>query len=308
MTIARAEIIHPSISRYYHCIARCVRHSFLCGEDRFSGRNFDHRKGWLVDRMKFLSGVFAIDICAYAVMSNHYHLVLHWNIEQAQRWSDREVVERWCELYSNALGLAYLNGEQLLAVQRDALADKIQVWRSRLQDISWYMRCLNEYIARKANQEDECTGHFWQNRFRSQALMDEGALLSCMAYVDLNPIRAGMCERLDESDFTSIQDRLRAFAEHQQTAQSSTPEGLLGFVDETAQALEQASIPYLLLDYFQLVDWTGRSERVDKRGSIPAHVPALLRSLGLDGRGWLHHVRRFQYSKMLKVRIASQVA
>lgn len=211
MTIARKQIIHPSVSRYYHCIARCVRHSFLCGEDRVTGQNYDHRKEWLVDRMRYLASVFAVEVCAYAVMSSHYHIFLHWNIEQAQDWTNREVVERWCKLYRNRLGLAYLNRESLLAAQRDALNDSIVVWRERLKDISWYMRCLNEYIARKANQEEQCSGHFWQSRFRSQPLLDEAALLSCMAYVDLNPIQAGTTDRLETSDFSSIYERLISY-------------------------------------------------------------------------------------------------
>jgi len=77
-----------------------------------------------------------------------------------------------------------------------------------LKDLSWYMRCLNEKVARMANAEDACTGRFWEGRFKSQALLDEAAVVSCMAYVDLNPIRAGICESLETSAFTSIQERL----------------------------------------------------------------------------------------------------
>ena len=84
------------------------------------------------------------------------------------------------------------------------------------------MKNLNEYIAREANKEDNCTGKYWEGRYRSQALLDETALLSCMAYVDLNPIRAGIAKHLQDSDFTSIQERLAHFKAEQQKEKTQT--------------------------------------------------------------------------------------
>jgi hypothetical protein len=81
-------------------------------------------------------------------------------------------------------------------------------WRERPGDISWFMKCLNQPIARAVNIEDGCTGHFWESRFCSQALLSRQALLSCMAYVDLNPIRAKMVATLETSIYTSIQERI----------------------------------------------------------------------------------------------------
>jgi hypothetical protein len=312
MTIARKHIIHPSISRYYHCFSRCVRRSFLCGEDPLTGQNFDHRKQWLVERLKFLASIFAVQIPAYAVLSSHYHIVLYWDIEQAERWSDREVVRRWCQLYRNRLGLAYLNNEPLLPAEHALLRESILRWRKRLMDISWCMRCLNEYIARKANREDECTGHFWEARFRSQALLDDVALLSCMVYVDLNPIRAGLCDFLEEADFTAIQERIRTYRANQSQQPVPTPTGLMAFSDERKNNVElnrrSPSIPYQLEDYLNLVDWTGRSVRDDKRGSIPEQAPPLLQRIGIQKKHWFQFIKRFGTCNKLKISGASEFA
>ena len=99
MTIARSRQISLQDTPYYHVISRCVRRAFLCGEDAHSGQSYEHRRQWVVDRLGQLSRLFAIGICAYAVMSNHYHLVLKVDAEQAQGWSEREVAERWAGLF-----------------------------------------------------------------------------------------------------------------------------------------------------------------------------------------------------------------
>ncbi|MGH3630586.1 MAG: hypothetical protein ACRDRL_24485 [Sciscionella sp.] len=103
MTQARKDLVSTELTPYYHCVCRCVRRAFLCGEDRLTGKNFDHRKQWIVDRLKALSDVFAIDVCAYAVMSNHYHLVLHVDLEKANRWSEKDVITRWGQLFGAPL-------------------------------------------------------------------------------------------------------------------------------------------------------------------------------------------------------------
>ena len=214
MTQARRELVSLEATPYYHCISRCVRRAFLCGEDRVSGQSFEHRRQWIVERMKVLSQVFALDVCAYAVMSNHYHLVLRLRPERAQAWSDEEVLARWSELFSGPLLVRrFLSSERLGKAELQRVARFAATYRERLCDLSWFMRCLNESIARRANAEDRCKGRFWEGRFKTQALLDEAAVLSCMAYVDLNPIRAGLAQTPEGSDFTSIQERIRAWGE-----------------------------------------------------------------------------------------------
>lgn len=265
----RKRQVSLSDTPYYHCVSRCVRRAFLCGTDVATGFDFSHRRGWIVERMKRLSCVFAIDLCAYAIMSNHYHVVIRVDREAAMNWSDREVVERWLQLFAGPrlvqrwLAEGKLDKGELLAV-----SEWIGIWRQRLHDLSWFMRCLNESIARAANREDRCTGRFWEGRFKSQALLDERALLACMAYVDLNPIRAAMARTPEQSDFTSIKERVE---------DPATP-ALFPF---NGHADNRQNIPYRFKDYLELVDWVGRAIRSDKRGHVPADTPPILQRLGM---------------------------
>ena len=132
MTRPRSQIVSLADTPYYHCVSRCVRRAFLCGEDAYSGKNFDHRKPWLVDRLLLLGEVFAIDIAAYAVMSNHYHVVLMWTGPK-QRWGQDEVIHRWLSLYKgDPLVHCYLRGE-LCPRRISGKLDRIaQNWRERL--------------------------------------------------------------------------------------------------------------------------------------------------------------------------------
>ena len=223
MPRARKELVHIDTTPFYHCYVRCVRRAYLCGDDHKSGTNYDHRKAWLISRLKFLSFIFPMDICAYAVMSNHYHVVLHVDKQRAENWSNNDVVERWTQLFQPPLLIKrwLQEADDLSDVELETIDDIICQWRKRLLDIGWFMRCVNEKIARMANAEDNVTGRFWEGRFKSQALLDEAALLTCMAYVDLNPVRAAMANSLEKSDFTSIQERLYTFAKRRR---HKTPE------------------------------------------------------------------------------------
>jgi hypothetical protein len=84
--------------------------------------------------------------------------------------------------------------------------------RRRLSDISWLMRMIAEPVARQANREDRVSGRFWQGRFKTVRLCDEAAVAACLAYVDLNPIRAGLAATPEASDFTSVQRRIESLA------------------------------------------------------------------------------------------------
>ena len=286
MTSPRRTLIDLQSTSYYHCIARCVRRAFLCGEDSLTGNSYEHRKLWVIDRLRELAGIFAIEVCAYAVMSNHYHVVLHVDTDTGKRWSDREVLLRWTQLFEGPLLVQrFLAGTPLDEAQQQRVIEFAATYRQRLLDISWFMRCLNEHLARKANEEDDCTGRFWEGRFKSQALLDEAAVLSCMAYVDLNPVRAGLTDQLEASNFTSIQERIEQW-------QQQRPQTWLKPMKDGERARKTA-IPFALVDYFEFVDWTGRAIRDDKRGVISETRPAILRRLGIDASEWLATIRPY---------------
>lgn len=304
MTTPRSYQIDLSATPYYHCVARCVRRSFLCGYDNVTNKDFSHRRQWILDRIKHLSKVFYIDICAYAIMSNHYHLVLHVDSHNARKASLEDLLYRWHLIFpSDAVKL-----KKLIACSNEDLKNKIvKMLQERLADISWYMRSLNEIIAKMANKEDECKGRFWEGRFKSQALLDEGALLCAMAYVDLNPIRAGIANTPEFSEYTSIQERIQHY--RKTLDKSSTklneikdqPADLIAFScfrEKTKP--ERNTIDFALKDYLSLVDTTGRLIREDKKGSIPEHFAPILDRLQLTSEGWLKMIsgieRNFHYA------------
>lgn len=290
MTRARYTQVSLDSTPYYHCICRCVRRAFLCGQDHYSGQDYEHRRQWVVDRLAVLGEVFAIDLCAYAVMSNHYHVVVRLNQKQAQAWSDTEVAERWMRLFSGPLIVKrWLSGQSADGETLKAL-EIVGQWRERLYDLGWFMKCLNEYLARRANEEDCCKGRFWEGRYKCQALLDEKAVLQCMAYVDLNPVRADMASTPEASDYTSIQQRADEVKERHTT--NKVPR-LLPMVDsETVEVEHDDTVcRFRLMDYLDLVDSTGRAVRADKRGAISERAAGMLDRLGIDERAWLRHMQ-----------------
>jgi len=179
-------------------------------------------------------------------MSNHYHVVLHVRTDIANHWSDLDVVNRWHRLFNGSLlSQAFIDGQTLSDTQWRILSKDIKRWRERLTDISWFMRVIK--------------------------------LLSCMAYVDLNPIRASLAKTPESSDYTSIKKRLIDLNQHQADS------ALEDFVGIHQNGI---GIPLKLKDYLELVDWTGRIIRQDKRGHIGQSTPPILERLSLSSESW----------------------
>ena len=202
------------VNPYYHCISRCVRRAFLCGEDHLTANNFEHRRDWVLERLAYLGHTFCIEIASYAIMSNHYHLVLRVDADKVKNWNEPEIIRRWKRIYNiPEVVKQYLKNPNAQGI-RDVAKSIIEEWRHRLMDISRFMRALNEYLARRANKEDCCKGRFWEGRFKSQALLDEGAVLTAMDYVDLNPIRAKVTKTPEASNHTSVQQPAKFLDTH----------------------------------------------------------------------------------------------
>jgi REP element-mobilizing transposase RayT len=325
MATPRRLLVDPAESGTFHCISRCVRRAFLCGRDAHSGQNFEHRRAWIRDRLRELADGFAIEVRSYSVMSNHLHVVARTLPGRATAWNDEEVARRWLRFFPGPGGKPGRPPGEAAIRALCGDPEKLATRRARLADLSWFMRCLNEPIARRANREDDCTGRFWEGRFKCQKLDDEGAILACMTYVDLNPVRAGLAETPEASDFTSAQDRAVARRARRQLAEApqdptaaqepllaqaraeatrdswlapfATPcESLSETLPETRTDPSPPADPPSLLAglseerYLELLDWTGRQIRSGKRGQLSPHLRPMLDRLDLDVEAWVDNV------------------
>jgi REP element-mobilizing transposase RayT len=279
MTQARSTLIPPGHAVFVHVTTRCVRRAWLFGHDRLSNRRYDHRCALIEARVRDLADVFAVGVYAFAWMANHFHLALAVRADAVRAWSDEEVVERWQRVYRSKCEEA--NAKRRAQMLADPV--RMQLTRERLGSLSWFMKCLNEHISRIANAEDNARGHFWESRFKSQVLLDERALLAAMAYVDLNPIRAGIAHNLMGSRNTSIRQRCKVTRGRSDLAAAPVMP-IWGVAAPTMP-------PITVGEYIELVDDTGRQIRKGKRGAIPAAEPRALQKLGIGPDHWTRKVK-----------------
>lgn len=321
---ARYEAVDPAQVQVVHCINRCVRRARLCGQDAYSGNDYEHRREWIRKRLEFLASVFAIDCLTYTVMHNHLHVVLRSRPDVVEAWSDLEVARRWLRLFPQRRNKdgspAEPNQAEINMIVNNpaVLAER----RRRLSDVSWWMRCTAENIARLANREDECTGRFWEGRFKAQLILDEASLLACAMYVDLNPIRAALCKTPEQAEFTGAKDRIDDLREREagqdakthdwerssrrQRSRWMSPIEIDERHDGTGPDLETSGrrasrkgfLSMSLTSYLRLLDWTGRELKSNKRGHIPAELTPILERLGLDAIQWCRLVE--DYGRIFK--------
>ncbi|MBL4827758.1 MAG: transposase [Spongiibacteraceae bacterium] len=321
MTTARKYQISLGDTPYYHIISRCVRHSYLCGADEKTGQSYEHRRQWIEDRIRLLSSVFAIDILSYVVMSNHYHIVLKIDALAPKDWSFDEVIQRWLCLHKGPFLIQkYQKGGSISAAEKRVLDDIVDDWRTRLCSLSEFMQQLNQVIARQANIEENCTGRFWEGRYKSHPLLSEQVLLTAMAYVDLNPIRAKIATTPENSSHTSIKERIKPTF-NVETALENNPDvnsyyfkrfhlKNLATFEKHVGLKVQHGILFNLSDYLMLVDTTGRIQREGKRGYIPPKVLSIFERLSINPDDWLDDTKKFEdifYKKFYYRRIKKVV-
>lgn len=313
---ARSHVLVPHEIVIAHVMSRVVRRCYLMGTDRVTGKNYDHRKGWIEDLMRHYAQYFAIDVLCFAILDNHFHQVLRTRPDMVRSWDDTEVARRWLMICPRRRGPDGLplepNEAELNSIRTDP--DKLRDIRLRLSDISWWMRLICQKIARRANAEDETSGRFWECRFRAVRILDDATLLACGAYVDLNPIRAALAELLELSQHTSIQRRIEALQDTgppdgaSQAARRSQPaDSFLAplTIDELRDGLgtcpsasghrcsDKGFLNLSLESYIELLDWTARLIAPGKRGTTPTDAPEVLARLGIEPTAWCELVSDF---------------
>ncbi len=308
----RREIIDESKVGLYHVRARCVRGIFLCGWDKASGKDFDYRRKWIRDRISYLATAFAIDIAYYDLMNNHIHLELRNRPDLVATWSDAEVIRRACLIHAPKFAeCGVVDGMPTKKQVATLVQNKklVATYRKRLSSISWMMRGLCQYIATKANREEEkeSNGTFWNGRFGCSRIIDEAGVLLCGVYIDLNQVRAGMVPTPELSRFSSVFDRIRGLRARSNSATAAAAcehdgwlsplshngDGQAGY-PTTMRASSKGVLDMPLEEYLKLLDWTGRQLHAGKRGKIDDTLPPILDRIGFSGEGWLNCLRDFK--------------
>lgn len=339
----RKSSVDPSTIQVLHVWNRCVRQARLCGIDPVTGIDREYRKQWSRQRLEHLAGIFAIEVLTFAILENHTHQVLRSRPDIARSWTPETIARRWLSItpkYDRRTGeVLEPTPEAVQTIVNDIkLVEKL---RRRLSDVSWWMRYYAQHIAVRANREDEAKGHFWEQRFMAHVLSDEESILKCMLYVDLNLVRAGIADSIEDSDYTGAKDRLDDLRVQLATGEpleirlecgSETLKwerldpkfsGWLSpieidvtkpqVVDEQSSSSDSTVVRRArrvsdrgvlrvsLPKYLFLLDLVGRERRKDATGIIPPTAISVLAHLSIEPTGFIESVLMF--GRRFKTRI-----
>ncbi|AEH45536.1 hypothetical protein Thein_1678 [Thermodesulfatator indicus DSM 15286] len=182
--IPRLLTNHPKAA--YHVISRTA----LPGHDVLG----DEEKDYLLNLIRWLSQVYFVEVYGFAIMGNHFHLLCRMLPEN--QFSDEEVVRRI---------KLYYQGKRKVFVYEELITK----WRSRLASLSRYIQDLKQRFSRWYNRRYERKGYFWSDRFKSVIIETGEALLNCLAYIELNPVRVGIVDKPEDYRWCSLGYRAR---------------------------------------------------------------------------------------------------
>jgi hypothetical protein len=323
MTTARRELVDINVTRWYHCISRCVRAASLMGQ------RYPERKQWIEDRLELLTRNFAIGVGSFSIMDNHLHVLVRLEPERVQDVSAEDVVRRWLAIYPpRTLAIDQPKVVDRWVAQQVQDRGRVELIRGRLQNLGWFMKALKEPLSRLANKQDGARGTFWEARYKSIAILDPQALLASSVYIDLNPVAAGLASTPERSGHTSLRQRV----EH------ARAEGKLGVLkaaragsvvaSKAAGTLEQGHwlipiedrrpgvggqsapgegdsvrpgmLPSLSLgSYLQLVDYVGRLYRTGK-GRLSDNLQEVFDRLDTGPQSWTESLQGMLGSRDLR--------
>ena len=317
MTTARRELVDVNVTRWYHCISRCVRLAYLMGEGA------GDRKQWIENRLEHLAKHFSISVGGFAVLDNHLHVLCRLDPEESRKWTPEEVVRRWLAVYP--LRTLALDDAKVVNMWVDCQVkdtQRVEVLRQRLADLGWFMKALKEPLARMANKSDGCRGAFWAARYKSIAILDDEALLACSVYVDLNPLAAGIAQTPESSEHTSVRQRVRHVRNKGKldclaAARKGSVAGCLTAANveqdhwlvpiedrQTIHAIPKSGragmlVSFSLGSYLLLVDYTGRLFR-DGKARMDAGVKEVFERLGTNEALWSDRIIKMLGSRDLR--------
>lgn len=294
--------------------------------------DFSHRRLWIIDRLRQYAKHFGIDVLGFVVMSNHYHLVLRTRPDVVADLSDTEVARRVCLISPNKRtpdGEPCEPTESELDLIRNNPQELAEA-RRKLSDVSALMRRLNQFVATRANREEDKHGHFWKERYHSVRLVDDAALLAATLYVDMNPIRAFIAQTLEECEYSSLQRRLvEMLTEYKQAMDhlewtdrcrrgwlpsdlwgGQGPKGPSAFlsplsVNEAAgqtgpmtsteypRCSDKGFLPLTVEEYFDLLEHTAQLLQGLSPQPMPGKIVGLFTRLGVNEAGWKQLMEQF---------------